>query len=182
MHYLRDSDDPFAIPLDGCTAVAGYGDGRAQWSSAGWARFVPPMIVLSIVIDPAHIGDVLDVERGAAGPSSCPGWADRFQRAGRRRPTIYCNRSTIDLVRRAMGGRAFDWWAATLDGTMYVEGAVAVQYCGAGDSQDPCRTLGHYDESVILDPTWLNLPPYGLPQPPPPAEPGGLTWWCAGAA
>jgi hypothetical protein len=182
MLYLRDSDNPHAIPLDGCVAVAGYGDGRAQWSSEGWARFPESIIKLSIVIDPAHAADVLDVERGAATPSSCPGWADRFHRPGRRRPTIYCNRSTIDLVRAAMGNRAFDWWAATLDGTMYVAGAVAVQYCGAADSHDPCRTGGHYDESVILDPTWLNLPPYGVPAPAPPTLPGELTWWDAGAS
>lgn len=179
---LRDSDDPWAIPLDGLAAVAGYGDGRAQWSSEGWARFPRSVVPLVVVLDPRHVGDVLDVERGAARPSDCPGWADRFRRAGRRRPTIYCNRATIEAVRQAMGRRPFDWWEATLDGTLGWAGAVAVQLRGAADSRDPSRTAGHYDESVILDPGWIGIE---VPAPSPWLPPAGLGaawWWAAGAA
>src|SRR5215471_12036489 len=145
---MRDSTEPFDIPVDGLAAVAGYGDGKFTWSSAGWARFAAPIVPLSIVISGADRGDILDVEPGCADPSECPDWADRFDRPGRRRPTIYCNRDTIDTVRRFMGGRQFDWWAATLDGTRDVPDAVAVQF--AGES----LTGGHYDESVVLDPAW----------------------------
>ena len=152
---MRDSTNPFDIPLDNLAAVAGYGDGLYQWVSEGWARFQPPIVPLSIVVNPADQGDILDVETGAATPADTPGWANRFQRPGRRLPTIYCNRNTIGQVRFFMDGRPFDWWAATLDGTVDVPGAVAVQYCGAADSNDPCRTTGHYDESVILDPGWI---------------------------
>lgn len=148
---LRDSTDPFAIPLQGLAAVAGYGDGAWTWSSAGWARFPPPVVSLSIVVSAADVGDILDVEQGDAAPGDCPGWADRFRRPGRRRPTIYCNRGTIAAVRQAMGSRPFDWWAATLDGTVDVAGAVAVQARGAD------LTGGAYDESVILDPSWVGL-------------------------
>ena len=171
---MRDSDNPFDIPLDGLAAVAGYGDGAAMWSSQGWARFRAPIVALSIVISASDGGDILDVEHGAADPSQCPGWADRFHRAGRRRPTLYCNRSTIEAVRRAMGSRPFDWWAATLDGTRFLPGAVAVQYCGAADSNDPCRTGGHYDESVILDPAWIGRESAGAQ--PTPTDPG-QHWW-----
>lgn len=147
---LRDSTNPFDIPLDGLDGVAGYGDGPWMWSSDGWARFHGIAIPLSIVIDPAHQGDILDVERFDASPEQCPGWADRFNRPGRRRPTIYCNRRTIGDVRRAMGARKFDWWAATLDGaTDGTDGAVAVQYLGSA------QTGRHYDETIVLDPTWL---------------------------
>ena len=147
---LRDSTNPFDIPLDGLDAVAGYGDGPWAWSSEGWARFPAAIVPLSIVIDPAHAGDVLDVERGDATPAACPGWADRFNRPGRRRPTIYCNRETIGAVRQAMAGRPFDWWAATLDGTLTgTDGAVAVQWKGAA------LTGGHYDESTVLDAGWI---------------------------
>lgn len=147
---LRDSTEPFDIPLDGLDAVAGYGDGPWAWSSAGWARFPPSVVPLSIVISPADAGDVLDVERFDASPADTPGWADRFNRPGRRRPTIYCNRAMIGAVRQAMGARPFDWWAATLDGTLTgTDGAVAVQWKGAA------LTGGHYDESVILDPSWV---------------------------
>jgi hypothetical protein len=155
---MRDSDNPGDIPLDDLAAVAGYADGRPQWKSEDWKRFEGRGIVpLSIVLSADHQGDILDVEGGAASPEDCPGWADRFNRPGRRAPTIYCDRSTIDAVRREMGTRQFDLWVATLDGTKHVDGAVAVQYCGAADSTNQCRTSGHYDESVILDEDWLGV-------------------------
>ena len=166
---MRDSTNPFDIPLEGLAAVAGYGDGTFEWSSSGWARFAAPIVPLSIVISGADRGDILDVEPGCADASESPGWADRFSRPGRRRPTIYCNRSTINEVRRAMGGRPFDWWAATLDGTRDVAGAVAVQF--AGES----LTGGHYDESVILDPDWIGVAPGPGPVPEPTDRSGH--WW-----
>lgn len=164
---LRDSVDPFAIPLDNLAAVAGYGDGAYVWSSEGWARFPPPIVPLSIVINAASAGDILDVEMGDATPADCPGWADRFHRANRRRPTIYCNRSTIQDVRNAMGSRPFDWWAATLDGTQFVNGAVAVQYAGSD------ITKANYDESIIWDASWIGVnggSPVSYPRP-------ANDWW-----
>jgi hypothetical protein len=146
---MRDSIDPFAIPLTNLAAVAGYADGSFVWSSAGWALFPPPIVSLSIVVDAANQGDILDVERFDAVPGDCPGWADRFNRPGRRRPTIYCNRDTIGAVRQAMGTRPFDWWCATLDGTQNVAGAVAVQYAGSA------QTGANYDESIIWDASWI---------------------------
>jgi hypothetical protein len=149
---MRDSIDARAIPAD-TPVVAGYGDGAYIWSpswidgSDWWALF-PRAAQLVIVVSAAHQGDVLDVEQGDATPQDVPGWIDRFNRPSRRRPTIYCNRSTIDAVRQAAGGRAFDWWAATLDGTQQVAGAVAVQYVDTGA----------YDESIIWDAGWLGLP------------------------
>jgi hypothetical protein len=178
---LRDSDDPYAIPLDGLAAVAGYGDGRAVWSSEAWARFPRSVVPLSIVLDARHQGDILDVERGAATPSDCPGWWDRFRRPARRRPSIYCNRATIEDVRRALAGRPIDWWEATLDGTLGWEGAVAVQLLGAADSHDPARTSGHFDESIILDPGWIGIEVPQVHQTG--GAPGFPTpnWWTAGA-
>ena len=151
---MRDSTDPFAIPVD-TPVVAGYGDGLFQWSSAGWARF-PNSIPLSIVCFPGSVGDILDIETGCASPADAPGWCDRFSRPGRRAPTLYVNRSNWDAVRAAVGSRQVDYWVATLDGTQDVPGAVAVQYIDTGA----------YDESVILDPTWVGIFP-----PPPPVIP-----------
>jgi hypothetical protein len=148
---MRDSIDPFAIPLTNLAAVAGYGDGTFMWSSAGWARFPPSVVRLSIVVSAADQGDILDVEIGDASPADCPGWADRFDRPNRRLPTIYSNLNTIGAVRGAMGSRPFDWWAATLDGNQNVPGAVAVQYADAN------ITGGNFDESVIVDPGWIGL-------------------------
>jgi hypothetical protein len=142
---MRDSVQSIMIP-SGTPVVAGYADGIYVWSAEDWARHAGA-VCLSIAVHPDHQADILDVERGDATPEDVPGWIDRFQRPGRRAPTIYCNRSTIDAVRVSTGGRHFDWWAATLDGTTEVTGAVAVQYWGAGA----------FDESLILDPTWVGL-------------------------
>lgn len=143
---MRDSTRAGLIPLD-TPVVAGYADGLWAWTAADWGLF-PHAVKLSICAHPASAGDILDVEMGDAVPDDVPGWIDRFNRPGRRHPTIYCSRSAITAVRIAAGQRPFDWWAATLDGTTSVPGAVAVQYAD----------LGGYDESVILDPTWVGVP------------------------
>jgi len=159
---MRDSTYPEDIPLEGLDVVAGYADGIYEWSSAGWSRFTPPIIPLSIVVFASDVGDILDVERGNAAPSDVPGWLDRFNRPGRRRGTVYCNRNTIAEVRMWAGARPFDWWAATLDGTTDgTDGAVAVQWKGSD------RTGGHYDESVILDDSWAGSVPAPAPAPAP---------------
>lgn len=154
---MRDSIDPTLIPPS-TPIVAGYGDGRYEWTSAGWALF-PNAIPLVIVVSAVDAGDVLDVERFDATPADVPGWIDRFQRPRRRRPTIYSARGTdalgrvdysvIRAILQAAAGRPFDWWAATLDGTADFTEApiqpVAVQV----------RDVGAYDESIILDPSWV---------------------------
>jgi hypothetical protein len=161
---MRDSITAADIPLDGLAAVAGYGDGPWTWSSQDWKRFDDAGVpALSIVIDPAHQGDILDVERFDAEPIQVPGWIRRFNRPKRRKPTIYCNRLTwrrgpgspaitvVEALHTAgMDESYVDWWAATLDGTTTnTEGAVAVQWKG----QD--ETGGHYDESIIMDSGWI---------------------------
>jgi hypothetical protein len=153
---LRDSTDPFAIPLEGLAAAAGYGDGEFVWPSDGWARFAPPIVSLSIVVSADDVGDILDVETGDATPADVPRWVRAFARPGRRRPTIYASRDTWPKVVAALeaaglSAAGVDWWAATLDGTTEVPGAVAVQARGSN------LTGGHYDESVILDPSWVGL-------------------------
>jgi hypothetical protein len=151
---LRDSTDPFAVPLEGLAAVAGYGDGEFAWTSAGWARFAPPIVPLCIVVSADHVGDILDVENGDATPADVPRWVRAFRRPGRRRPTIYSARGTWSAIVAALESAGLsaadvDWWAATLDGTADVPGAVAVQARGAK------LTGGDYDESVIQDPSWV---------------------------
>jgi len=147
MLTMRDSITPSTIPIDGTDIVAGYGDGRYQWSPIGWSRFqnIPK---LSIVVHPTHDGDVLDIENGDAAPASAPGWCDRFNRPLRRAPSLYCNRATWPAVKAAVGSRKVDYWIATLDGeTKFVPGAVAVQW----------KNFGGYDESIVVDPAWVGL-------------------------
>lgn len=166
---MRDSVEPSAIPLENLAAVAGYGDGRWVWSPADWARFPESVVPLSIVVSAQNIGDILDVETGDATPADVPGWVKRFNRPGRRRPTIYSNRETWPSIVKALtnaglDASAVDWWAATLDGvTKLVVGAVAVQYAGAQ------HTGGNYDESVIIDPSWIDVPVTPI------SHPGGTT-------
>jgi hypothetical protein len=142
---MRDSTRPGLIPPS-TPVVAGYVDGSFAWTPADWDLFATA-IRLGIATSPSSAADILDVESGDATPEDVPGWIDRFHRPGRRRPTVYCSRSAIAAVRAAAAGRAFDWWAATLDGTTSVPGAVAVQFAD----------YGTYDESTILDPTWVGL-------------------------
>lgn len=148
----RDAIHASGIPLD-TPVVIGYGDGAiSQWTSSDWARFPAGTPQLSIVTSAWDSGDILDVERFDAIPTDVPGWVRRFKRPGRRRPTVYANRETWPAVLEALAAAnlpadAVDWWAATLDGTMLVAGAVAVQYISTGP----------YDESVILDPTWVGM-------------------------
>lgn len=124
---MYDSVDASSIPAD-AEVVAGYGDGSiSQWSSDDWARF-PNAIALSIVVNPADSGDVLDVERGDASPGDCPGWIARYDRPVFKVPTIYCNRSNRAAIEAACQGLTYDLWVATLDGTTDEPGAAAVQY------------------------------------------------------
>lgn len=154
MTVLYDSIDATAIPRD-AAAVAGYGDGLFVWSPSwkdgtNWWSLFPDAAQLVIVVNPAHQGDVLDVETSDAAPSDVPGWVRRFSRPARRRPTVYSSRTVWPQVVTAleaagMSAAAVDWWAATLDGTQTVAGAVAVQY----------QDVGTYDISNVQDESWL---------------------------
>jgi hypothetical protein len=151
---MGDSIDARGIPV-GTPVVAGYGDGLFIWSPSWWDGsngwdLHPDAVHLVIVVSAAHAGDILDVETGDATPEQVPGWVRAFNRPGRRRPTVYSARSTWPAIVAALEGAglsaaAVDWWAATLDGTTDVAGAVAVQY----------RDLGPWDESVIRDLGWI---------------------------
>jgi hypothetical protein len=162
---LRDSIEAPLIPTD-TPVVAGYGDGKYIWSpswkdGSNWFDLFPSSVKLVIVVSAADAGDILDVETGDATPDQVPNWCARFNRPGRRAPTIYCDRNTwpqiIDALASAgvnPAGPHVDWWIGTLDGTQTVtvppggKPPVAVQYIDTGA----------YDESIIHDPTWVGLP------------------------
>ncbi len=171
---LRDSINAPLIPRD-TPVVAGYGDGSWLWSpswldGSNWFDLFPNAVRLSIVVFAPDAGDILDVESGDASPAEVPGWVRRFNRPHRRAATIYCNRDTWAPVVMALytagidpQGPAVDYWIATLDGTLDVgivaggKRPVAVQVWDTGD----------YDQSVILDPTWVGLGPPVEPLGPP---------------
>lgn len=158
---LRDSIDPNLIPLDS-DAVAGYGDGIYLWTTAGWDRFPAATPRLVIVVRPGDRGDVADAERYDFGPADVVGFVLAFDRPGRRAPTVYCNRSAwpqivAALVAAGLDPTAIDWWIATLDGTTFLwYGSLGVvPPAGLRVVAIQVRDAGPYDESVILDPSWV---------------------------
>jgi len=157
---LRDSIYAPLIPAD-TPVVAGYGDGLYIWSpswkdGSNWFDLFPNAIKLAIVVSAAHVGDILDIETGDATPTDAPGWCQRFSRAGRRAPTLYCNRDTWPLVIAALKQAgvdplSVDWWISTLDGSQ----SVPVPAGGKQPALIQYVDTGAYDESVILDPEWV---------------------------
>lgn len=161
---LRDSINAPLIPRP-TLVVAGYADGRYLWSpswldGSNWWDLFPNSVHLAIAVFARDAGDILDVETGDATPAEAPLWCRSFSRPGRRAPTLYCSRSawpSVIAYLQAAGidpaGPGVDWWLSTLDGTVNVpvpaggKTPVAVQVIDTGD----------YDESVILDPSWVGL-------------------------
>jgi hypothetical protein len=162
---MRDSVTAADIPLAGLDLVAGYGNGRYQWSPTDWARFrgLPSVRIDVLGTDPAC--GVLDVETGDATPGHAPFWV-RQRRAAHpgTYAVLYCNRATLPAVEEAMTsaklvlGTDYDLWVATLDGTKtlpVMAGVVAVQYQAATATSGP----GHYDQSIVYDDRWHPSPP-----------------------
>lgn len=161
---MRDSIDAPLIPRD-TPVVAGYGDGKFIWSpnwrdGGNWFDLFPNSVKLVIAVFAQDAGDILDVETGDARPDQVPDWCARFNRPGRRAPTIYCNRATWPLVIDALAsagtnpaGPHVDWWIATLDGTTNV----AIPPGGKAPALVQVVDTGAYDESIILDPSWVGL-------------------------
>jgi hypothetical protein len=162
---MRDSTTPADIPTSGLQMVAGYADGRYDWTAAGWARF-PGIPHVTIDVSGADLdADVLDVETGDATPAGAYTWLKGKIARGDPMPVVYCNRSTQPAVEQAtrelIHGRDYWFWIATLDGTASLPdmtGVVAVQDKGAN------LTGGHYDESIVYDDAWK--PPAPAPEPP----------------
>ena len=129
------------IPAD-AAIVAGYVDGRCQWSAADWARF-PGAIQLGISSLGTDAGQVLDVEPQNPSASYAPTWIRMRQAAGVARPVIYCaprghtqDGYAVEDVQAACQGLEYDLWVCTagVPGQPHSwPGAVACQY--ALDSQ-----------------------------------------------
>lgn len=83
------------------------------------------------------------VEPGAASPGDVVPFLRYRLELGHHDGTAYVNRSNYDEVRTLVNdaGLHARYWVATLDGTMEVEGAWAVQYWGGGNAP--------YDLSIL---------------------------------
>lgn len=171
---MRDSDTPTAIRIHGTDLVAGYVTGPGKWPVKAYARFRG--------IPVAHIdcrgtmpkkAEILDVEPGCTGVHAAVTWVKKRKAVfpGAYPPIIYCDRSRLTPLRRAMNAaglhlvKDFRLWVATLDGTKRLDdmtGVTAVQYKRApnimrnGHLEPPSEdiTAGHYDESIVYDDDW----------------------------
>jgi len=165
---MRDSTTAADIPLHGLDLVAGYRNGRFEWSDADWQRF-PGIGHVYIDVNGTHPQDagVLDVEPFDATTTQAVGWVkQRLALKPDYPPVIYCNRSTLTPLFNAMNAaglqvvKHFRLWVATLDGTKTLPdmtGVTAVQYAGEN------LTGGHYDESIVYDDAW-HAPKTAAPQ------------------
>lgn len=138
-------------------AVAGYSDGRYNWPLASWERFITAYR-LPITVTGEHTGArVCDCENGDLTPMGAALWCHLEIMNYHRRPTVYCNSSTVPAVEAALKvvglqfGRDVDLWVASWDGVSVMPdlpGCVAKQY------QHPPASGGNFDLSVV-NPVWL---------------------------
>jgi hypothetical protein len=128
--HFYDSANPENVP-SGVYAAVNI-DGDFAWDQEDIDRMGR---VFRYVVHPttakAHLARGVDIENGDATPEEAmPFLIERHRLYGD--ATAYCNRSTLPTVRslvREAGIVVFEW-VATLDGTMVVPGAWAVQYQG----------------------------------------------------
>lgn len=151
MRLLFDSDDPDTIP-ENVGMVGGYVNGANHWTQADWLRFSHAKRVRINRTGELGRGNCLDVETGLARPDQAADWYDSIDWCPRADLAIYCSRSSVAAVVRAMGHRDWILWLATLDGSqphVWAGRRVdAVQYLGS-------LTLGfHADMSAVFNDSW----------------------------
>lgn len=138
--HFYDSASPQNIP-SGVYAAA-YVNGYV-WPEREVMRMAK-VIRVSVLADPhwARQARCIDVERGAASPEQAVAFVKLRRAYGFNDATVYVNRGNWEAVRnahqQANEPHPF-YWVATLDGTMDVPGAWAVQYADRG----------RYDLSVL---------------------------------
>lgn len=149
-----DSVNPQDIPAD-AAVIFPYADGEFRWTAKDLRRF-PHAARRFITIEAnAHLANIFDVERGAGTVEQArPFVQERTRLFPNTIPTIYCNRSTADLVIPALDGLAWRLFLATLDGSKPT--SYSGKHCGAVQFKGGAGAL--YDESVIFDTSWPRKP------------------------
>jgi len=144
---MYDSVTAADIPVD-APAVAGYADGRYEWTRADWNRF-PTTLRLDITVL-GGVADVLDVETGDATPSQAVDWVRTMRQHGYPYPGVYCNSNLWPTVKATFTAHQVDqpwYWIADYDGLATIpDGALAKQY------RNPPESGGHFDVSAISTP------------------------------
>ena len=137
---MYDAVDVAAIPAH-AQMVAGYVDGGYRTWHELVHRF-PRARKVSITVTGDAVADVIDVERGDAGPQKAVAWV-RAMRAQHRRPIVYTSSGNLDALFAAFTteGEAHPFvWVADWTGVPPLAGlcrhAVRVAYGAAGDGPD----------------------------------------------
>lgn len=137
--------------------VAGYDTGGWPWTAQDWALF-PHAVRVHIVTDATvNDGDVLDWETGNESHGTPEGWITLRKSSGYYRPTVYCDRASVPMV-RALAGKYelnvdYDLWVADWTGKPHV-------VIAAGSAiQLPCAVTQYangadHDTSVVYVAAW----------------------------
>lgn len=140
--HFYDAATPGNVPSGVHAAV--YVNGEFAWPPGQKLR-MGRIFSVSVLPDPefARQARCIDVETGAATPEDVVPFARRRWELGFNDATAYVNRSNWPAVRALVdaAGVQCRYWVATLDGTMQVPGAWAVQYQGGENAP--------YDLSVL---------------------------------
>jgi hypothetical protein len=142
--HFYDSASPQNVPSGVYAAV--YANGAYRWSTQQVDR-MERVFHISVLPDAteAEFARCIDVESGAATPADAVQFVAARRKYGFDDATVYVNRSNWATVRALIAKARLDeplYWVATLDGTMAVSGAWAVQYHGGMSAA--------YDVSVLL--------------------------------
>jgi hypothetical protein len=177
---------PHLPPGQACGYTTGSPD--IKWEPADWAAHPGAVRIDQDVTASDGTADVLDVERGAATPADCPGWAKRAQasyaakaRTGQRAPAIYTSESNITTVVNALiaGGVHSGVYLWGADWSIGAGGAADDVLKGNG----PFPVIGmqyssgtYYDTDVFSS-AWLSQTAVPAPPPPPMLSQGATGPW-----
>lgn len=181
---MYDTITESAWPADP-QAVLGYVDGHVG-DQPDWAyvqRRFPGAFHLSIALDPAHDAEALDIETGAASPSSAVAWYERQKARGVARPCFYASASLMEatiipVVRASRVPReSVRLWSAHYTHTAHVCGPSSCRLTSIemDGTQWTDRADGrNLDQSLLLGDF------FGAPKPPPPPVHPPAPAWPAG--
>ena len=130
--HFYDSATSENVPTGVHAAI--YVNGTFAWSRAEADRMAK-VFRISVEQDAswARLARCIDVESGDATPLDAVAFVHHRRSLGFDDATVYVNRSNLPTVASAMKSADLSpprYWVATLDGTMDVAGAWAVQYQG----------------------------------------------------
>jgi hypothetical protein len=158
---------------------AGYTTGSPdiKWTPADWAAHPVAVRICQDLAATDSSADVLDVERGAATPADCPGWARRAQasfnaraRTGQREPAIYTSQSNITTVVNALIAGGVHSGVSLWPADWSISEGEAINDILDGSGPFPVIGMqissGTYYDTDVFSAAWLNHVAGSTPPPP----------------